>query len=186
MAATTSDLRADRLPRRAIVAGWLYATFAVAVFALRWFGEQAGVREAHPARVYLAAVALAALYLLPAALVFLARWHRPALLLAAGVVGVVLVPTTFSISPLLLIPAFLLFRVAPTTRGGLLVAFCLAALAFGSFAAWIQSSDEVCWREPTGGVCSELPTTSSSLLSLGITLAALGGATTATEPVLRR
>jgi hypothetical protein len=187
MAATTSDPPVRRLPRRAVIAGWLYALFAVAVVLLGWLGEEPALREAHPGRWLLAALALGSLYALPAVLVLLARRDRPVLLLGAGAVGVALVPTSFSITPLLLLPALMLFSVAPSSRRGPLVAFCLAVLAFGSFWVCVRASDEVCWTTATGGGCGELPPVSSSLLSLGITVAALGGAAaTPPDPRARR
>jgi hypothetical protein len=150
--------------------------FAVAVLCLRWFGEQAGVREAARGQTAVAAIALAALYAMPALLVLFARHGRPGLLIAAGAVGVVLVPTTFSISPLLLIPSLLLFSVAPSTRRGPLLVVALVVLTIASFGAWIRTSEDVCYSGSAGSGCSELPPVSSSLLSLSITVAAIGGA----------
>ena len=186
MPATTSEPAVRRLPRRAVVAAWLYVAFAVVVLGLRWFGEQRGVRDAAKGQVALAAIALAALYAMPAILVLLARRGRPGLLLAAGAVGIALVPTTFSISPLLLVPSLLLFSAARTTQWSWVLVICLASLSLLSFAAWIHTSEEICYRGVAGGGCSEVPAKSSSLFSLGITIAAIGGAATAKEPIKRR
>lgn len=138
-------------PARLTAPGWVGAIFFVAfgavVVVLR-LTDQPPVRE----REVVGAIAMGCLYAAPGVLALMARARRPQLLLAGAVLGFTLVPTSFSITPLLVVPSALLLvarrYTEPTRRGGLrdvVVVVSVVAFAVPALVALFAREDPVCW-----------------------------------------
>ncbi|HEX2064572.1 MAG TPA: hypothetical protein VHE80_09150 [Acidimicrobiales bacterium] len=140
--------------------GWagviLFVGFGTVVLVLR-LADQAPVRQ----RELVGAVAMGCLYAAPGLLALLARAGRPLLLLSGAVLGFALVPTSFSITPLLVLPSALLLvarrRTAPDrgrTPRGVAVVVSTVAFAVPAFVVLFASDDPLCWtysEDASGG-----------------------------------
>jgi hypothetical protein len=125
----------------------LFVAFGTVVLVLR-LADQAPVR----ARELVGAIAMGCLYAAPGVLALLACTGRPQLLLAGAVLGFALVPTSFSITPLLLVPSVLLLaarrRKAPARRltpRDVAVVMSAVAFAVPAFFVLFASEDPLCW-----------------------------------------
>ena len=172
------------------VAAGLFLAFALLVLAVTVAddaGRPLGGR-------LLAGVTLAALYAAPAVLALLARRDRPALLLAAGLLGLALVPTSMSVTPLLVGPSVLLLVAhgrSPARLPVLPTVALTVGLGWAAFLAGFLTDDPVCWNTATGGGCasdSTSPLEAGTRLALtaaliGVAYRAAGPTPTRSSPV---
>ena len=132
--------------------GWagalLFVSFGVLVFGLRALDAD---RPQRPAE-WLGGAAMAVFYALPGVLAVLSRWRGPGLLAAGAALGFLSIPTSMSITPLLLVPSTLLavayvqrrWPARPRVPTAVLVLVTLV-LGAAAFLSLLVHPDPYCW-----------------------------------------
>lgn len=169
-----------RLGLPALIGGVLFVAFG----ALGCFLVAHGAAgEPLTASRSLAAVAFGCLYAAPGVLVFASGGRQP-LMLAGAVLGFLLIPTSFSITPALIVPSVLV--VVGSTRvlpGGaartLAIIAVVVALGAGAFTILLVGTQTHCWTttvngQAVGGGCEDgaVPP-SHSAAAMGLTAGAV-------------
>lgn len=181
-----ASAQGDRAITLALVGAVLFLAFAALAF-LAVLAPQ-GDEPLDVARV-VHAVAFASLYLTPAALAGLALSGRPTLLKASGVMGLMLIPTSFSVTPLLVVPSVLVLVVSarlphPKPRLPVAVpALVSVVVAAACFALLILGPGTHCWAGPGGNGCvQDVFPVARSLAAVVLLGAFLAGAAWAGTP----
>ncbi len=141
------------LPWYGSVAVAMFLALGVLMVVARLVGEPPPVRRREP----VGAAALGLLYAAPGLAALLSRFRCRTLLAAGAALGLALVPTSFSITPLLVVPSVLLLAARRRTerspgqavRSALAVMGALA-LAGASLVVMFVEDDPMCWSYAEG------------------------------------
>lgn len=132
------------------MAAGLFFAFCALVLVLRL--RPSPELRVRPVAETLGGVALASIYAVPALLIVMAHKRRPVLLTSASAIGMLLIATSMSITPLLIVPAVLLFSTAPPRRdhplapAGVVIGVTVACTA-AAFVVLLSWSTATCWTE---------------------------------------
>lgn len=132
-----------------LVGAGSFLAFAAVVLVLLVAAQRG---EPPSAGTVLHAVALASLYAVPGVLSFLGLRSRPGLLAAAAVMGYALLPTSFSVTPLLVIPSTLVLAAFQRRRPGfrpriptMVAALAAVTVAAACFGLLVLDPGTRCW-----------------------------------------